>query len=93
MKDTDEDPKPPSQQQWWQESMREFAPYVGLGIQLAAAVLLFFFLGWWADVSWDTEPWGRLVGVLVGSVGGMIKFIRTVTGPAFGSRPNDGVRK
>ncbi len=68
---------------WWDDSLREFAPFLGLGIQLAAAVLIFFSIGWWIDTSYDTSPWGKLVGVLVGAAGGMIKFFRTVTGPEF----------
>ena len=68
---------------WWDETLREFAPFLGLGIQLAMAVLVFFFAGWWFDSAYDTTPWGRLIGVLVGTTGGMIKFFRTVMGPRF----------
>ncbi|MCU0452489.1 MAG: AtpZ/AtpI family protein [Bacteroidetes bacterium] len=68
---------------WWDDSLREFAPFVGLGLQLAAAVLVFFFIGWWVDNELGLTPWGRLAGVVVGTTGGMIKFIRTVTGPKF----------
>ncbi len=56
---------------------------------LGLAVLLFFFLGWWADSTWDLAPWGRLAGVLIGAAGGMIKFIRTVTRSPF----TDGLKK
>ncbi len=73
--------KPPGG--WWDDTMREFAPFLGLGIQLAAAVLVFFFLGWWVDSELGLSPWGRLAGVVVGTTGGMIKFFKTVTGPAF----------
>jgi F0F1-type ATP synthase assembly protein I len=68
---------------WWDETLRDFAPFVGLGLQLAAAVLVFFFIGWWLDGEFGIAPWGRLAGVVVGATGGMIKFIRTVTGPGF----------
>ena len=71
------------------ESLRQAAPYLTLGIQLALAVLLFFFLGWWIDDSYATAPWGQLAGVAIGAVGGMIKFIRTVTDPSFNSGPKD----
>lgn len=68
---------------WWDESLREFAPFLGLGVQLAAAVLVFFLVGWWVDGEWGTAPWGRLIGVIVGASGGLLKFMKTVTGPEF----------
>lgn len=58
---------------------RDFGPYLSLGFQLAAAVLLFFFVGWWIDVNYETSPTFQLLGVLIGSVGGMVKFFRTVS--------------
>jgi F0F1-type ATP synthase assembly protein I len=58
---------------------RDFGPYLTLGFQLAAAVLLFFFIGWWLDSTYETSPTFQLLGVLIGSVGGMVKFFRTVS--------------
>lgn len=57
--------------------MRELSPYLGLGIQLAAGVIIFYYLGSWADGKLHTAPWFMLVGVLIGVVGGFIKFFRT----------------
>ena len=68
---------------WWRSSLADAAPYLGLGMQLAVAVLLFFFVGWWVDGSYGTGPYGMLIGTAVGITGGMIKFIRTVTAPEF----------
>ena len=59
------------------ESLREVAPYLTLGIQLAAAIVFFFLIGWWLDSKYDTSPVLKLVGLLVGAVGGMIKFLRS----------------
>jgi ATP synthase protein I len=53
-------------------------PYLGLGIQLAAGILVFFFIGKWADGKLDTAPWLMLAGVMIGVVGGLIKFYLTV---------------
>jgi F0F1-type ATP synthase assembly protein I len=58
--------------------VREAAPYLGLGIQLATAVILFYFIGKWADEKFDTSPWLMLLGVMVGTAGGFIKFFKTV---------------
>jgi len=68
---------------WWRSSLQDAAPYLGLGMQLAVAVLLFFFIGWWVDRTYETGPFGMLIGTAVGITGGMIKFIRTVTAPGF----------
>lgn len=58
---------------------RDTGPYLTLGIQLAAAVLLFFLIGWWLDSRYDSQPLFMLIGVVVGFVGGMIKFLKSVT--------------
>lgn len=63
---------------WHTSSVRETAPYLGLGIQLAAGILIFFFLGSWADDKLNTAPWLMLAGVMLGVVGGLIKFYLTV---------------
>lgn len=40
--------------------------YVGLGIQFAAGILLFTFLGSWLDDRLGTSPWLLMVGVFGG---------------------------
>lgn len=60
-----------------QSTMQQLGPYMGIGIQLAAAMTAFGALGWWLDTKLDTTPWLLVVGVTVGAVGGMISFIRT----------------
>ncbi|MBI4417486.1 MAG: AtpZ/AtpI family protein [Ignavibacteriales bacterium] len=49
-----------------------------LGFQLAAAVVVFFLLGAWLDARWDTSPWLKLAGLLLGSIGGFVKFFTTI---------------
>ncbi len=61
------------------ETLRELGPYMTLGIQLAAAVVVFFLIGWWLDTHYGTSPTFRIIGLLVGSVGGMIKFLKSAT--------------
>lgn len=60
------------------ESLREYSPYLTLGFQLAAAVVVFFLIGVWADTRLDTSPWLKLLGLLLGTVGGFVKFFRTI---------------
>ena len=59
--------------------MREAAPYLGLGLQLAAAILVFYFIGSWADQKLDTAPWLMIAGVTIGAAGGFIQFFRSVS--------------
>jgi F0F1-type ATP synthase assembly protein I len=59
-------------------TLRDTAPFLTLGIQLAITVIAFFFAGKYADDYFGTKPWLMIGGVLVGSVGGLIKFFRTV---------------
>jgi len=58
---------------------REYGPYLTLGIQLAAAVVIFLVVGVWADSNLGTSPLFTLLGLLLGSAGGFIKFFKTVS--------------
>jgi ATP synthase protein I len=55
----------------------EFAPYLTLGIQLAVAVIAFFFVGRWLDGIFGTSPWLMIVGLLLGTAGGFLQFFKT----------------
>ncbi len=59
-------------------TLRGFAPFLTLGIQLALSVVVFFFLGKWMDSRFNTSPWLMLGGLIIGGVGGMVKFITSV---------------
>ncbi len=58
--------------------LQSTAPYLTLGIQLAITVVVFFFIGRFADDYFGTKPWLMVVSIFVGSIGGLIKFFRTV---------------
>ncbi|MBI4429140.1 MAG: AtpZ/AtpI family protein [Ignavibacteriales bacterium] len=58
---------------------REVAPYFGLGIQLAIAVVAFYLFGNWLDERYGTTPWLGLAGLFLGTLGGFIKFFKTVS--------------
>jgi F0F1-type ATP synthase assembly protein I len=57
---------------------RNYVPFLTMGFQLAAAVVLFFLLGHWIDNKFDIAPIGKLVGIVIGSTGGFIKFFKMV---------------
>jgi ATP synthase protein I len=43
------------------------AAVAGLGIQFVVAILLFLFIGRWADDRLGTEPWLLITGVFLGA--------------------------
>ena len=59
--------------------MRQLAPYLSLGAQLAASVGVMGFLGWWLDKKLETTPALLITCLLLGAVAGMTKFLRTVS--------------
>ena len=58
--------------------MQAAAPYMTLGLQIAIAVVLFLFIGKFADDKFGTKPWLMVAGIVIGFTGGMIHFFREV---------------
>jgi len=48
----------------------------GMGFELAAAVAGFTLVGYWVDRHYRTYPWGVLIGLALGLIGGMYNLIR-----------------
>jgi len=67
--------KPDSQD--WMRAVREAGPYLGLGSQLAASVLLGVAAGHFADREFETGPWLLLLGAFMGVAVAMIQLYRT----------------
>lgn len=59
--------------------LQEFGPYLTLGMQLAGAVLLFFFIGYFIDKRYGTEPTFMIIGLALGTAGGFIKFFKSIS--------------
>jgi ATP synthase protein I len=57
---------------------KEVGPYLGTGVQLAATVVIMFFLGRWLDGLAGTEPLFTLLFSLFGIAAGLYNFIKTV---------------
>jgi F0F1-type ATP synthase assembly protein I len=67
----------------------DIGPYLTMGMELAIAVVGMFFIGRWVDASWNTAPWGMFIGLILGTAGGFIRFIRRAL--AMGAaQPKDG---
>ncbi len=56
-------------------ALKQFAPFLTLGIQLAATVVILLFAGRWLDGMLHSSPWCTVVGTVVGVGGGLYKFI------------------
>ncbi|CAN5693083.1 hypothetical protein BH23GEM8_BH23GEM8_17590 [soil metagenome] len=54
----------------------QVAEFAGVGLQFAGAIVLFLFLGRWADEQLGTEPWLLLIGVFVGAGAGFYSLYR-----------------
>jgi ATP synthase protein I len=60
------------------KAYREATPFLALGIQFAAIVVLMFFIGKWGDEKLNTKPWLMLLGLLIGISAGFYHFFTTV---------------
>jgi ATP synthase protein I len=59
--------------------------FAGIGIQFAASILIFVFLGVWLDRRLGTSPWLVIICVFVGAAGGFFSMYRKM----IASRRND----
>jgi F0F1-type ATP synthase assembly protein I len=75
------------------------ADFAGLGIQFAAAIILFLFVGQWVDKKLGTDGLFTIVGVFVGGGGAFYNMYRKISAAqrqddeeraARNKRPKDG---
>lgn len=58
---------------------KDYAPYLGLGLQLAATTVIMVFIGLWLDNKFNTSPYLTLVFAFLGVFTGLYHFIESVT--------------
>ena len=58
------------------EDRNAWIRFSGIGIEFAAAVAGFSFVGYWIDRRYGTEPWGVVIGAALGIVGATYNLIR-----------------
>ena len=63
------------------DAQRGYARFATLGLQFAATLALFIWLGWWVDETFQTSPIFLLLGVLLGFVGSLISIVSKVPPP------------
>ncbi len=74
-----EDNSHPEKDSLTKNPAKDFGPFLTMGLQLAIAVVAFFFIGYWLDGKFGTSPWGTIGGAALGATGGLIKFLREAT--------------
>jgi len=50
--------------------------YSGVGLELAGAIAGLSLIGYWVDGRFGTGPWGIVVGVFIGLVGGLYNLVK-----------------
>lgn len=58
------------------KAYREAMPYLAIGIQMAAIVVIMFLVGKWADEKFNSYPWLMIVGVVFGISAGFYHFFK-----------------
>ena len=66
----------PSSPQDDRKIYRELAPYMALGSQMTATLVMFGGLGWWIDNTYQTSPIWLVILLVVGVIVAMVGFIR-----------------
>ena len=73
----EENPQPTGGLNNFVKAYRDAAPYLALGIQLAATVVIMSYAGYWADKHFGTGPWLLLTGLGIGAAAGLYNFLKT----------------
>jgi ATP synthase protein I len=58
--------------------LSDYAPYIGLGLQLAVTVVIMVFIGVWLDGEFDTKPALTIICSFIGVFAALYNFIKTV---------------
>lgn len=66
------DPRPQPFVDFSHNSTAGAARGMSLAFEFAGAVFLFWLVGRWADTRLGTEPWGQIIGSLIGWLGGFL---------------------
>jgi len=60
------------------KAYRNLGKYMGLGLQIAASLAFFMFVGYWVDLKFNSSPIFLLVGFLMGMIG-MFALLLNIT--------------
>jgi F0F1-type ATP synthase assembly protein I len=59
-----------------QDETRKAGFAYAAGIALFASVVTFCAVGWFVDKWFRTDPWGLIIGIVLGSAAGLYEFVR-----------------
>jgi F0F1-type ATP synthase assembly protein I len=59
-----------------QDETRKAGIAYAAGIALFASVVTFCAAGWLVDKWFSTDPWGLIIGIVLGSAAGLFEFVR-----------------
>ena len=74
----------------WRDSFREAGPYLGLGMQIAASMVMFVGGGYLLDQWLGTLPWMTVLGAVVGLVSVIALIVRVSQEQGGGSGTSTG---
>ena len=57
---------------------QQVGPYLSIGVEFTASILICLGAGWWIDKRFDTAPIFMLVGAFFGMAAGFYNLYRTV---------------
>lgn len=60
----------------WQHNLGEVTPYLSIGVQLAATMVVYVGIGWLIDRWQDTTPVFLIIGSVIGMVAFFVQLIR-----------------
>ncbi len=60
------------------KSFKDAGPYLGLGVQLAATIVILILAGSWLDGKFNCSPWFTAILGLFGGFAGTYNLIKTV---------------
>ncbi len=61
------------------QTFKEVGPYLGIGVQLAATIILMVILGQWLDQKFEKNYLFTIIFAVVGVASGMYNLIRTLS--------------
>ncbi len=61
------------------KSLKEVGPYLGIGVQLAATIVLMVLIGSWLDKKFGQKFLFTLIFGILGIVSGMYNLLKTIT--------------
>jgi F0F1-type ATP synthase assembly protein I len=56
--------------------MQKYSNLVSLGLQFPSAIIVGFGFGYLFDRWLHTDPWGKIVGFILGMIAGYVNFFR-----------------